>query len=79
MSEAALQQLKAALEQQGFACYETTVGGPGVGILASHSRALDQDKLEASRAQFHAQAELTDEDRSRFAQWIDGQGDWIHS
>ncbi|PWN35812.1 cystathionine beta-l [Meira miltonrushii] len=79
MSEAVLQQLKTALEQQGFACYETTVGGPGVGILASHSRALDQDKLEAARAQFHAQAELTDEDRSRFAQWIDGQGDWIHS
>jgi cystathionine beta-lyase/mevalonate kinase len=74
--ESLVAQLIVDLEKQGFVCYETNVGGPGAGAMASHSRAIDQSVLEDARARFYAQATLSNEQRSEFAQWVDQQGQW---
>ena len=37
MSETALSELVSALHAQGFATYETEMGGPGVGVLVRPS------------------------------------------
>ena len=36
--EQTLQRLVADLEKQGFACYQTKVGGPGVGAMLAHEQ-----------------------------------------
>ena len=45
-SEATLQQLKSDLSADGFACYETAVGGGGYGVLPL-SRATPQQRVSA--------------------------------
>lgn len=68
MSDEEVAQLKAQLTQQGFICYETTVGGPGVGLLPISPK-------DVSDARSHFQS--SDTDNASFAQWAEDKGLWI--
>ncbi|PWN42035.1 cystathionine beta-l [Ceraceosorus guamensis] len=71
--EIKLRQLVSKLEGQGFTCYETLVGGPGVGALSPHSAVQSSNDGQAAREA------LINSSPEALTAWADKAGAWIHS
>ncbi|KDN37314.1 cystathionine beta-l [Tilletiaria anomala UBC 951] len=57
-----------ALEQQGFACYETSIGGPGIGLLVNRGGEDQNAGFPADRALF------VQGDGNKIAEWTKTHG-----
>lgn len=73
-----IESLIRALEQQGFACYETSVGGPGVGALIADAKQRNSESKvtsEAGETQVYPGASLfAESDGNAIATWAQHQG-----
>ncbi len=75
LKQADLESLVRALEQQGFECYETSIGGPGVGVLARpQSRTKSSQEAPGESEFLPATDVFVHHDGNGVAAWADEQG-----
>lgn len=69
-----LDALIKALEQQGFACYETTVGGPGVGLMVKGDETKASQEAAGESEYVPERDMFVHSDGDTLAQWAESQG-----
>ena len=72
VQESVLREMITSLERLGFACYETLVGGPGVGLLSPQARTA-AGEAGSDRKRFVAAT-----DSGALADWLEGAGQWTY-
>lgn len=79
MPEATIRQLKSHLAEQGFVCYETSVGGPGVGILPAYNWISSGSQQSLTAAAARQRFLSAHQDSAAFAAWVEAQGAWVYT
>ncbi|EPQ27229.1 uncharacterized protein PFL1_05152 [Pseudozyma flocculosa PF-1] len=84
VDEAELRRLMADLERDGYRCYETRVGGGGVGVLVPQAMqagagASAQDKIEDGNADVPVRVRFEEAQSADLAAWADHAGKWAYA
>ncbi|UZJ57422.1 hypothetical protein CBS101457_006742 [Exobasidium rhododendri] len=77
MPESTLQELTKSLERLGFVCYETQVGGAGVGMLLPQARRNENIKSVSQSGPDRKQFEIAS-NGGELANWLEGAGQWSY-
>lgn len=79
-SDELLQDLVAALEQDGFKTYLASVGGSGLGLLSSSIRAIDTQAPGAGEnSHIPLKKAFHESPAEDLARWAESTGDWMYT
>lgn len=77
VQESTVEELITSLERLGFSCYETRVGGPGVGTLTAENRVDHQASTVGHEGPDRKRFEMAT-DGSSLADWLEAAGHWAY-